>query len=199
MAFVLDSQELKSGLIIFRRGDVRHRRWYCRIKVPGGDRYKTVALKTADIETARERAFDHDADIRFRIKHEVPVFNRPFSQVAKAYADLQKERAEAGQITLKRWRLVDSVVRLQLTPYVGALQINLVGQDKWAGYPLWRLKNGKGMDGRISDATVRSEMTIFRSIMAYAASKKLISESQQFKGKLVQARVQREEFTPEEY
>lgn len=81
MAFVPDSQELKSGLIIFRRGDVRHRRWYCRIKVPGGDRYKTVALKTSDIETARERAFDHDADIRFRIKHEVPVFNRPFSQV----------------------------------------------------------------------------------------------------------------------
>jgi hypothetical protein len=53
------------------------------------DRYKTVSLKTADIDAARERAFDQDADLRFRIKHEVPVFNRPFSQIAKDYADLR--------------------------------------------------------------------------------------------------------------
>jgi len=55
-------------------------------------------LKTADIDAARERAFDQDADLRFRIKHEVPIFNRPFSQIAKDYAALQKERVEAGEI-----------------------------------------------------------------------------------------------------
>jgi integrase len=98
MAFLVDTQELKTGLVIFRRADVKHRNWYCRIKVPRTDRYKTVSLKTADIDAARERAFDHDADVRFRIKHEVPIFNRPFSQIAKDYADLQKERVEAGQI-----------------------------------------------------------------------------------------------------
>ena len=42
-------------------------------------------------------------------------------------------------------------------------------------------------------------MSIFRSIMAYAASKKYIAESQVFKGKLPLAKVRREEFTPEEY
>ena len=42
-------------------------------------------------------------------------------------------------------------------------------------------------------------MSIFRSIMAYAASKKYITESQVFKGKLPLAKVRREEFTPEEY
>jgi integrase len=42
-------------------------------------------------------------------------------------------------------------------------------------------------------------MSIFRSIMAYAASKKYISDSQMFKGKLPLAKVRREEFTPEEY
>ena len=33
MAFVTDKAELKPGLIIFRRGDVDHRMWYCRMKI----------------------------------------------------------------------------------------------------------------------------------------------------------------------
>jgi integrase len=199
MAFLVDTQELKPGLVIFRRADVKHRQWYCRIKVPKTDRYKTVSLKTADIDAARERAFDQDADVRFRIKHEVPIFNRPFSQIAKDYVDLQKERVEAGQINLHRWQSVESVVRVHLNRYVGSLQINLIGQDRWLSYPLWRQKNGKGVNGRVSDASIRYEMSIFRAIMAYAASKKYIAESQTFKGKLPLAKVRREEFTPEEY
>ena len=86
MAFLVDTQELKPGLIIFRRADVKHRQSYCRIKVPKTDRYKTVSLKTGDIDAARELPFDQDADLRFRIKHEVPIFNRPFSSFSPAYA-----------------------------------------------------------------------------------------------------------------
>jgi hypothetical protein len=55
MAFVTDKAELKPGLVLFRRGDVDHRMWYCRMKIPKADRYKTVSLKTTDIEVARER------------------------------------------------------------------------------------------------------------------------------------------------
>ncbi len=199
MAFLVDTQELKPGLIIFRRADVQHRNWYCRIKVPDADSYKTVSLKTDDIDAARNRAFDQDADVRFRIKHEVPIFNRPFSQIAQDYANLQKERAEAGQIALHRWEVVDSVIRAQLNRFVGSVQINLIGPDRWLSYPLWRQKNGTGRNGRVSDATIRTEMSIARSIMAYAAGKKFINESQIFKGKLPLAKVRREEFTPEEY
>jgi integrase len=83
MAFLIDVQELKPGLLIFRRADVKHRNWYCRIKLSDADRYKSVSFKTADIDAAKEKAFDQDADVRFRIKHQVPIFNRPFSQVAK--------------------------------------------------------------------------------------------------------------------
>jgi len=170
MAFLLDTQELKPGLIIFRRADVKHRNWYCRVRLPRTDRYKTVSLKTSDVSSARDRAFDHDADLRFRIKHGVPVFNRPFSQIAKGYADLQKERVEVGEITHHRWEVVESIIRAQLNRYVGSVQINLIGQERWQSYPLWRRKNGKGRaQGRVSDATVRYEMSIFRSIMAYAA------------------------------
>jgi len=236
MTFVLDAQELKPGLIIFRRGDVQHRNWYCRVKLPKTDRYKTISLKTADVSSAKERAFDEDADLRFRIKHDVPVFNRPFSQIARDYAALQKERSLAGEITHHRWEVVDSIIHTQLNRYVGSVQITLVGQDRWTGYPLWRRqdvrrrkleederqvreaeaegrakikvrdeapKDRKGrartVKGEVSDATIRYEMSIFRSIMAYAASKKFIPDSQIFKGKLPLAKVRREEFTPEEY
>jgi hypothetical protein len=44
MAFIADKEELKPGLIIFRRGDVAHSHFYCRIKLPKADRYKTIAL-----------------------------------------------------------------------------------------------------------------------------------------------------------
>lgn len=140
MAFLVDTQELKPGLVIFRRADVKHRNWYCRIKLPQEDRYKTVSLKTADIDAARAKAFDQDADVRFRIKHDVPVFNRPFSQIAKDYVELQKLRVEAGQIAPHRVRVVESVVRAQLNPYMGSIQINLIGRDRWLNFPLWRQK-----------------------------------------------------------
>jgi integrase len=236
MTFLLDAQELKTGLIIFRRGDVKHRNWYCRIKLPKADRYKTVCLKTSDIDAAKERAFDEDADLRFRIKHDVPIFNRPFSAVAREFLAQQKERAEVGEITWKRWGTVDSAIHTQLNRYVGSVQINQIGQDRWTGYPIWRRKdvlrrkaeederrkleaesrgkdlakiraeapkdrNGRRRDptGEVSDASIRTEMSIFRSVMVYAAAKKFINESQVFKGKLLLAKVRREEFTPEEY
>ncbi len=54
MTYLLDKEELKPGLIIFRRSDVRHRNYYCRVAVPKskdgpsrGQRYKTISLNTA--------------------------------------------------------------------------------------------------------------------------------------------------------
>lgn len=200
MTFMTDKEELKSGLIIFRRTDVQHDNWYCRMKVPDEDRYKTISLKTSKLSEAREKAFDHDAELRFKIKHEIPIFNRAFSEVAKEFSDFHKRRAEAGQITLHRWRVMDSHTRIALNAYVGSTQISLIGQDKWDDYPTWRLTNGKGRSGgRMSEGTVRDEMTTFRSVMKFAASKQYIRESQVFKGKLPLVKVSREEFTPDEY
>jgi integrase len=65
--------------VLFRRTDVKHRNWYCRIRMPKAERYKTISLKTSDLNAARNMAFDHDADVRFRLKHEIPVFDKTFS------------------------------------------------------------------------------------------------------------------------
>lgn len=200
MPYILDPQELKPGLIIFRRGDVQHRRWYCRLKVPAEDRYKTVSLRTTDLHEARERAYDLDAELRFKLKHEVPIFNRSFAQVAQEYLDKEKDRADAGQITQQAWRVQESQVRNQLNPFIGKSQISLIGQDRWDEYPIWRHKTGEGRSGgRVSDATIRNEMVTLRAIMAYAARKRYIRTDQVFTGKAPSSTARREEFTPEEY
>jgi integrase len=85
MAFITDKEELKPGLIIFRRSDVQHHNWYCRVKLPKADRYKTVSLKISDINAARSLAWDQDGEVRYAIKIGHPIFNRPFREVAKEY------------------------------------------------------------------------------------------------------------------
>jgi integrase len=210
VSFIVDKQELKTGLIIFRRSDVKHRNWYCRIKVPKEDRYKTISLETPDIHKARDDAFEHDADIRFRVKHEVPVFDKSFADVATEYSDNLKQTAQAGQITMDRWGIVDGYIRLHLIPYMGNIQIAYVGEDKWKAYTLWRKQEGKNKDRKrrdgtiiegqsAKDGTIRQEMMTFRAIMNFAADKQYIRERQVPKGKLPSDKARREEFTPAEY
>ncbi len=224
MSFLIDVQELKTGLVIFRRTDVKHRNWYCRVRIPKEDGYKTISLKTADITEARNKAFDHDADIRFRVRHEVPIFEKSFAEVAREYSDYQKGVAQSGQITMGRWKAVDSHIRLHLIPYTGNMQIAHVKEDKWKGYPLWRKQNSaeKNLNKRpgakpvkegiavqeqkndalgteAKDGTIRQEMMTFRAIMNYAADKQYIRERQIPKGRLPSDKARREEFTPQKY
>jgi len=110
MAFLVDTQELKPGLIIFRRADVQHN-WYCRIRLSQAERYKTISLKTPNVNEACDKAFAQDAEMRFRIKHEIPVFDKTFSQVAEEFSAFQKERSEAGEISFHRWPATSGRVR----------------------------------------------------------------------------------------
>jgi integrase len=200
MTFLTDKQELKPGLVIFRRTDVQHRNWYCRVKIPKTDRYKTLSLKTPDVAAAREAAFDHDADLRFRLKHDVPIFNRAFSEVAAEYVEVQKRRAATGQVSDARWRRCESVIRTALNRYCGSTQIHLIGQERWDDYPAWRRETSKGrLRELMSDATIRFEMSIFHGVMTYALKKRYIRADQMFQGRPKLAKMRRDAFSPEEY
>jgi integrase len=200
MAFITDKEQLKSGLIIFRRGDVAHRNFYCRIKLPKEDRYKTIALRTADRESARDQAFDADADIRFRIKHDVPVFNRPFRQVAEEYIALLERRVKLGEVAADSVKNVANRCRRVLDDYVGSTQIHLIGQERWTNYPTWRRETGKGRTRAIvSDATIGVEMGAFNAVMSFAISKRYVPASHRFEGKPKLKTMRRDEFTTEEY
>jgi integrase len=200
MAFVTDKEELKSGLIIFRRGDVAHSNFYCRIKLPKADRYKTIALGTANPEAARALAIDKDAEIRVLLEHDHPVFNRSFRKVAEEYLAVQQRRAETGEISAARVKNLKNVLLGALDAYVGSTQIHLIGKNRWASYPMWRRENGTGRHrAQISDATIDFEMGAFNAAMNFAISKRYVSASQRFEGKPKLKTMRRDEFTLEEY
>ena len=45
MNFIVDKEKIKAGLIIFRRGDVEHDQFYCRIRIENENRYKNDFVK----------------------------------------------------------------------------------------------------------------------------------------------------------
>jgi integrase len=148
MAFVTDKEEIKPGLIIFRRADVDHRNWYCRIKLPKADRYKTISLKTSDIGAARHLAGEQEVEVRAMLKHDIPVFNHPFRAVAKEYLATQEARAKRGEISKERPKKLKAVIEGALEDYVGSIQVHRVGDELWASYPAWRRENGAGRNTR---------------------------------------------------
>lgn len=97
--FMVDVQQLKPGLIVYRRADVKHHNWYCRIKLPGEDRYKRVSLKTANLDEAKIEALRHDIAIETKMQHQLPIFDKPFSEVALEYSEHQRRLSEIEQIT----------------------------------------------------------------------------------------------------
>jgi integrase len=215
--FLTDVHRIKTGLIIFRRTDVQHRKWYCRVKVPNEDRYKTISLKTSDIEEAKDKAIDHAANVRARAENHLPIFEKSFEEVAREYSSFLKERSEAGQITPARWRIVDTYIRLHLIPYLGSLQITQIPNDKWDRYALWRKKEGGNLPPKkrtesatnqpehepqrrpAKDGTIRSELLTFKAIMNFAASRNYVRESQIPRGDLPSNKARREAFTAKEY
>jgi integrase len=222
--FLTDVQNLKPGLIIFRRSDVQHRNWYGRVKVPKSRQYKTVSLKTPDINIAKEMAYDLDAEIRILVKRQIPVFDKSFADVALEYSSVQERKAKIKQITLNRWKTIDGHIRLHLIPYMGNMQITSVTEDKWTEYPFWRKENNapeelkksklKGIKLRpkkqakdeepeehkpCKDGTIVAEMMTYRAIMRYAARKQYIRESMVPKGDLPEDSARREAFTAPEY
>ncbi len=200
MGFILDKEQVKKGLIIFRRGDVAHDEFYCRVRIKNEDRYKTISLHTTDRQTARDLALEADSDVRNRLKYDIPVFNRSFAQVAEEYANAQERRAKVGEVSLARAANVKNKIDGPLNTYVGSTQIHLIGQDRWVDYPLWRRENGLGRrKGVISDATIRIEMSIFAAIMRYAIGKKYVPASHRFEGMPKLKSSRRDEFTLEEY
>jgi len=148
MAFVTDKEELKPGLIIFRRADVDHRNWYCRVKLPKADRYKTISLRTADVGVARHLANEEEIRVRVRLESDIPVFNHPFRAVAKEYLATQEARAKRGEISKERPKKLKAVIEGPLEDYVGSVQVHRIGDELWAGYPAWRRENGVGRNTR---------------------------------------------------
>jgi integrase len=197
-----DRTEIQSGIIIYRRSDVDHHHWYCRLKVPEQNRYKYISLDTPDIKLARDKAVHEYARLLFQVEYEVPIFKKDFGQIADEYIAFQKQRVKAKEITQKRCDTEEGYVENQLKPHFGSTPISQIKEDDWREYPMWRRGSGKGRynGGMVSDWTIRSEMATFRAIMMFAVKKKYIPEaSAMFRARLKLSKPRREAFTLKEY
>lgn len=198
--FIIDKEVLNKGLIIFRRGDVQHREFYCRVRVQHERRYKTVALMTEDKATARTLAHDKQAEVRYAVKHDVPIFNRSFREVTEEYLKIMERRQDLGEVSLHRFKNLQSRLNGVLNDYVGSKQVHNITQDDWKEYPSWRRVNGKGrIRAKISDSTIGAEMTVFNAVMNFAIQKRYVPSSHRFEGKPKLKGSRRDEFTVEEY
>lgn len=198
--FITDKEVLNKGLILFRRGDVQHREFYCRVRVQHERRYKTIALRTADVSTARTMAYDAQAEVRYAVKHDVPIFNRSFREVADEYLKIMERRKGLGEVSLHRYKNLVSRLNGVLNDYVGTKQVHLITQEMWQEYPSWRRANGKGrIRERISDSTIGAEMTVFNAVMNHAIQKRYVPAHHRFDGKPKLKGSRRDEFTVEEY
>jgi integrase len=160
MAFVTEKEELKPGLILFRRGDVKHGMWYCRLKIAGADRYKTISLKTEDAAVARTRALEHETDIGLRMKYGIAVFTPSFREIARQYLGVQQARAQRGEITGSRAGKVRAVLEGALDRYLGATQVHLIDEGSWGGYPAWRRETGMGRNRRNGVREVSDDLAV---------------------------------------
>jgi Transposase DDE domain len=169
MAFVTEKEELKPGLIIFRRGDIEHRMWYCRMKIPKVDRYKTISLKTSDLDLARERALGHEADIRLRLKYDVPVFTPLFREVGRKYLLTQEARVRRGEISAARPRKLRAIIEGVLDRYAGSAQVHLIGNEAQC-LAVGLVRGDKlSVDGTFVEANASKESRIPREQLAEAA------------------------------
>jgi integrase len=197
-----DRTVIQSGIVIYRRSDVDHHQWYCRLKVPKQNRYKVVSLDTPDMELARDKAVEQYAELLFKVKFDLPIFEKHFGDIADEYIAFQQQRVKAKEITQKRCDTEEGYVENQLKPHLGSTPISQIKEDHWREYPMWRRGSGKGRynDGMVSDWTIRSEMATFRAIMMFAVKKKYIPEaSAMFRARLKLGKPRREAFTLTEY
>jgi integrase len=58
-----------------------------------------------------------DTDVRLRIKHDVPVLNRPFRDVTREYLLTQEARAKRGEISAARPKKLRAVIEGTLDRY----------------------------------------------------------------------------------
>jgi hypothetical protein len=90
--------------------------WHTAIFIAASGCSRKIAIRrfpcaTPIVKTARDRAFDLDAEVRFKLKHDVPIFNRPFRDVAEEDITTIGCRANNGAVSVHRVNCLKNWVR----------------------------------------------------------------------------------------
>lgn len=177
MQYYQNKTLLRDGnVLVYQRSDIKSGIWQARFLING--KYKNTSLKTTNKSEAEIKACDLYDEIRFKIKHGIPVFDLTFKQVVEEFLRNAEERCKTGEITYRWVKVISSVIDNGFYPYFTKdIGITSIQQNKIDGYVAWRKNNNKS-GPKISIATLRTELAFLKQIFKYALKKKYINESQ---------------------
>jgi integrase len=180
-----------------RSGDI----WQFRTYVEKEGRRFQRSLRTADVETAQQKARELYAQVVGDVARGKKLFGEHFPVVAEQWLDYQTERVKAERITLGRHSTIRTQVRRHIVPYVqeklgkkarvGGLDFNT-----FYDYGLWR----KARNPEVRDVTIRNETTTIQSLCRWAFRNGYITfDKCEFEEIKIREPVRRDTFTDEEY
>ena len=163
----------------FRDGNVvlykreRSDKWQARFKLPN-DKWKRISTKKTDVDSAQKIACDQYDYIRFRIKDNLPIDTKRFSDVAKlTIKDMRNELDEGyGKKTYSHY--IGAIERY-LIPFFGNTHIDRIDYKKLKEFDDWRIQK---VGRQLKASTLNNHNSAMNRIFRTALERGWINEYQ---------------------
>jgi hypothetical protein len=165
---------LKDGkLRLFKRADTKSGYWQYQVIING--RPVIRSTKTTILEDATAIAVSGFYEILVKVKHDIPIFDKTFMQIAKEFISDYKRKAEVGVKGAGRLSLIESKAKTVFPPFFKEMSITKIGTKTLDEFVLWRSDPKNGRFGKApTQVTINGELAIINSILKFAVINKFI-------------------------
>lgn len=124
---------------IYTRSDTAKPVWQGRMSNPVGKGYLTKSLKTTNKKEAIDVADDWYRDIKYRLKNNLVINNKRFSQISKTYLEQLETDANLGVVSKRHLKDYKPLVDTYINPYFGKRNIDSITQQDIEAFKSWCL------------------------------------------------------------
>ncbi|BAE50927.1 tyrosine-type recombinase/integrase [Paramagnetospirillum magneticum] len=169
---------LRGGrIVLYTRADDRHGIWQARMRLGTDRTLVRRSMKTTDLAEAKRTAEELYEELRYKQRHDHPLKDQTFKQLAEDYVRKAKRDTLEGRLSKGRLVLVEGTLRRYLLPFFGKRPINSLTTADFNDYDDWRLDywtRGYGADRVAANAaavpsakTLVMEQSILRQILKH--------------------------------
>ncbi len=181
------------NVVLYKRE--RSNKYQARVKLPNG-KWKRISTKKIDVRLAMEIACNQYDEIRFKIKHDIPINTKRFTAVADlAIKDMQNELDKGyGKKTYLHY--IGALERYMI-PYFGNTHIDTIDYKKLQEFDNWRIEK---LGRQLKASTLNNHNSALNRVFQTALKRGWINEHQipQLRNKGVKGQ-RRPHFEKEEY
>ena len=179
--------ELRGGrIVLYTRADDRHGIWQCRLRLGAERKLIRRSTKTTDLAEAKATAEELYEELRFKHRHNQPLKETAFKQVADDYVRKVARDVTEGRLSKGRLALIQGTLRRYLLPFFGKCLIGAIDQADFAEYDEWRLNywtSGIGADLNVArkakipaQQTLAMEQSILRLLFRHAVEQGILEQ-----------------------